>query len=315
MSRLAIQLAMAAVAVRAAMFGRPLPPRPLHTNASSEACKRTRVAVCLTGHPRTFVREHVVASILHALLAGLRRSHAHVDVFAVLGTGDASQKRMPGWNFSRSVADDVAVAQALARLAPRVIERIGDPLINPRCTVPPKFGDAARMIAQPTSWARCLDHVENAESVDGSEYDWIVRARPDAYWCGQHVSLCGTDQIGERTLLLHSQYPNVGGMGDMHFALPRAAAPVVFRDMLQTYSSCDGALPFADMEHFLQVHVAAASDKLGLEVGRMRFPFVLARASEDQPSALRMFVGLDPAMRTSCMRAYPHIEKRDNATR
>ena len=50
-----------------------------------------RIAVCLSGHPRTLERAHVHASIASALLSGLR-AHARVDLFAVLGVRDAPTK-------------------------------------------------------------------------------------------------------------------------------------------------------------------------------------------------------------------------------
>jgi hypothetical protein len=248
---------VAALLVLARMLGTPMRARTLAP--SNASCNGVRVAVCMCGHPRTFVRPHVYESIARELVGGLQghvswdassnwpTSGQSVDVFAVMGYGDAEPKRIRGWNFAGVNSSEDDVARALAALQPRVVERLSKPLLptNPRCRAHRDFGGAERVIAQPAAWARCLEHIVAAEEADGVQcvtrsslgspvpphccikqsccavshlrivagcryrYDWVVRTRPDAFWHGRHPPLCRMPEYGGPMVLMHSQYYKV----------------------------------------------------------------------------------------------------------
>ncbi len=264
-----------------------------------------RVAVCLTGHPRTFARRHVYESIGEHMLGGLRAHAARVDLFAVIGIGDAPPKSQRGWRFA-SVADvDADTERALAFLRPRSVTRYGASWlrVHERCETINFFKhQTERVLAQPAAWSRCYDEVLKAERADGVAYDWVVRARPDAWWYRPHPPLCAPDAAGACSIVLHKLPCNSRGYPDQHFALPRAAARIL-GDMAQQYAQCNGTLvPYMSLEDWLIGNAEAAAVDLRLPPPqRADFPFVLVRNSPTDPSANYFCCG-DAREHAECMR-------------
>ena len=253
-----------------------------------------RIAVCMAGHPRTFARRHVYSSIGKHLLGALRAHHnATVDLFALLKSGDATPKQQSGWDFAEvpEVVDETWAA--VAALRPRLVLRLrrNHLLRHKRC------GDmdttkSDRSISQPAMFATCLDVIERAEALDGERYDWIVRTRPDAWWYSDHPPLCATINDPRCSLMLHRLPCSGGTYGyiDQHFALPRAAAPVL-RALADQYLSCGAngtstTWNFNSNEHWLSANFDQAVQALDLPPPqRPSFPFVLVRKSAREPSA------------------------------
>ena len=265
-------------------------------------------AVCLLGAPRTFALPHVVASIRHMFL---ERLECQADVFAVLATEDAAPKQQLneatelGWSFSKVTPDVAELDSALDLLRPKVREHYTSlqPELNSECT--PRngtfwaaYGD--RLVAQLESWARCLGHVEAAETERAASYDWIIKTRPDAYWRAPHPPL-GRGSLTSSTLAMHV-YP----FQDHHIVLPRRLAATILRGMLQEYRACRGRWPIAGLNQWLEktaertcvqhtdrqavVNGSAAQRcrVLGPPCVQPLFPLVLVRASADEPSARTM---------------------------
>ena len=167
--------------------------------------RANRTAVCLTGTPRTFTRPHVFRSISENLLLALNRTGA-VDLFVVLSLQDAPPKNQSGFSFTRVDAPAADVAAALAQLAPRARStsraRGGDArarrALAQRCRFRGFLGASlenfARSLAQPAKWSACYAMLARAEAEDGARYEWVVRARPDAYWFGAHPPLRALDR-------------------------------------------------------------------------------------------------------------------------
>lgn len=98
-----------------------------------------------------------------------------------------------------------------------------------------------RTVAQPFAWAVGLDLIERAERADGARHDWVIRARPGAWWFLPHPSACA---LRPSTIYLHDWL-------DMAFALPRDAAPLVLRGLRDEYSACAGVFKHNSLEEWV----------------------------------------------------------------
>ena len=272
-------------------------PAPLVESTLPSIGKAQRVAVCLAGHPRTFARRHVYTSIGEHLVGGLRAHGAKVDLFALLKTGDAPVKEQGKWNFSQVEDNSDATWTALAVLKPRAVLRLHRNHLPPhqRC-LDGKRGNMGmgslgldRSTVQPALYATCFDIVTKAEALDGAQYDWIVRSRPDAWWYAPHPPLCETAPGAKCSVMAHKT-DGAGGAGfiDQHFALPRIIAHVL-RDLADQYMACNGkntTWDFINIEHWLSANFDAATQAVDLpQPLRVSFPFVLVRKSASEPSA------------------------------
>ena len=265
---------------------------------------KPRVAVCLTGHARTFLRPHVRASILRNLL-WQRAAQAQIDVFAIISAGD-SYKRMGGWNTSLVMAaDDAELAASVSSLSPRVFQIVRRPWLqpNPSCNVSSAYfrRNHERVLAQPSAWAQCYDNIERAERADGAMYDWVMRTRPDAFWYSPHPRLCRPREH------LHPIVLNAAPFLDNHFVLPRSAAYQVMRHMAMGYTRCNTTWELNSLEHRLFVYAHETAVRLNVPLERWAFPMTVVRSSAAEPHAAIM--GCQAAHTpVICMRlAYPHI--------
>ena len=256
--------------------------------------QESRVAICLAGGVRTFARPHVHRSIATNLISGL---DAHVDVFAILRLADVSPKgSLEEREHSRVDASRADLKKALAALGTAlrsvVLDNSSSSVYgvkhNPKCELRGFMGKSyehgMRSVAQPASWARCLDHIEEAERGNGGvQYDWVIRSRPDAYWFAPHPPACAlpTDAI-----MAHV-------WNDLHFVLPRQAATLVLRGMLSQYTSCDGRFIHETPERWLHAAMssattsdcAAAAARGRTKRGQLVFPFSLVRRNAHEPDA------------------------------
>jgi len=309
-----------------------IPPPPTIVR---EAGQRTRVAVCLTGHPRSFVRRHVHTSIQRQLLGGLRGHGAQVDVFAVLGLVDAPSKPNSAWRFSRMDSGEKETWRAIGHLRPRSVLRVpldwGPAQVNQRCgnaqmanglgkAVSPQSWYARRLVPQIAAWATCHEEVQRAEHHDGVPYDFVVRSRPDVWWHAPHPPLCDASSPHNctRGAWLHqlrcSEQP---GFPDQHFVLPRPLVHVL-RDLLDQYRGCNGPFPYNSLEDWLMTNVQYAAEELSLpKMRRISFPFVVVRNSSTEASASLFCCprqAHDSRAHKRCMRgAYPSDEGRGEA--
>jgi hypothetical protein len=268
-------------------------PAPLVGSTLPSIGKAQRIAVCLAGHPRTFARRHVYTSIGEHLVGGLRAHGAKVDLFALLKTGDAPVKKQGGWNFSQVEDNSDATWAALAVLKPRAVLRLHRNHLPPhqRCLDGKRGGMGMgslgldRSTVQPALYATCFDIVTKAEALDGAQYDWIVRSRPDAWWYAPHPPLCETAPGAKCSAMAHGTH---GSYLDQHFALPRIIAHVL-RDLADQYMACNGkntTWEFVSIEHWLLANLNAATQAVDLPPPlRVSFPFVLVRKSASEPSA------------------------------
>ncbi|CAF1544047.1 unnamed protein product [Adineta ricciae] len=125
--------------------------------------RKYRIAHCITGAPRTLYREEVYVAYQRQALNKLPG-----DLFIVLQM--TSKTEMVHGTLIKS-SPPRSYANALKYLSPRKIEWIS--VNNHLGAVKDTSGYA--------KWKRCLDHIEEAEKIDGLKYDFIVRSRPDLY--------------------------------------------------------------------------------------------------------------------------------------
>jgi hypothetical protein len=266
-----------------------------------------RVAVCLAGLPRTFARAHVHGSLSRQILWQRADAGSQVDLFAVLsaGSGD-SIKKQDGWNTSTVAFDTAAVAKALASLEPRVVHNVHRHFLQPRpsCNVsaqPYMVENHARVLAKPSTWALCYDHIARAEREDDMPYDWIVVARPDAFWYGAHPRLCKPVQTDGLPPIVLNAPPYV----DNHFVLPRATAFQIMRHMAIEYNACTYSWPFAYLEPWLFAGALETAMVLNTTVERWEYPFTLVRNSSSEPFAGSMGCNFAPVPAACLALAYP----------
>ena len=252
------------------------------------------------------MRPHVYNSIRSNLVGGL---NAHVDLVAIMSLRNPPPK-LHSWASppSDAAVSKAALARALSTIKPRavVLDESRDDgegggaygtVFNPRCTTPHGFmgSDAhgsrqqvMRTVAQPASWSVCLDILEGFERADGAQYAFIVRSRPDAWWFRPHPA---ASCLSPRVVYVHDWL-------DMHFVLPRDAAPTIMRGMAEQYSACNGTFPHAALEAWLRHAVGqlvlASHDRTGLtspssteplRVAQLIFPFALVRNDSKQSDA------------------------------
>ena len=293
-------------------------PRP----PSAPSARTSRVAVCLTGHPRTFSRTHVHGSIRELLVNGLRRHSRTVDVFAVFGRGDAPLKspRDP-WRVSTVESDRDSINRALESIGTREVIWVNEPWLKPNraCRI---VTAAARMllergIAQPAAWETCYGLIEKAEAADGVQYDFVVRARPDTWWYAPHPPPC--HMRGARA----TQQPHGGtpvcpiqmhkhpcdrrnGYTDHYFAMPRAAAEAVMRGIARMYLECNSTLPYTRLEDWVGATMLKETQAHGLPaVQHPVLPFVLVRNDSTEPSARTLCRCTHPDLDLCLRGAYP----------
>lgn len=210
-----------------------------------------RVALLLSGTPRTFVRPHVHGSLRSNLVDALSERVSTFVVMSLLEPppkGRRSTQAAPRAPSRRALLQ--SLTRALAALAPRaVVLEEGAPsaasayglALNRRCATRGFLSGAdetsvreqhlLRTVAQPAAWALGLGLIEAAERSDGARFEWVVRARPDTWWFRPHPAACA---LQPATIYLHD-------WTDMAFVLPRAAAALVLRGMRDEYASCNGS--------------------------------------------------------------------------
>lgn len=238
-----------------------------------------RVAVCLTGAARTFVRPHITRAFSSNLIDALQART--VDVFAVMRATDVDAKRQASYDHERLDASPQALAMALAAVKPRAVSldrgnpnetAYGVPY-NADCTVSGFMGESRnhlmRSIAQPASWQQCVSLITRAEQLDGAAYDWVIRTRADLFWFFRHPPVCA---LAPRVAYMHHWV-------DHHFILPRRRwwsswrrspdhdhddlATAVMGRMIDAYTRCGrgapAAFPHHTLESWLQATLTAAA--------------------------------------------------------
>ena len=176
-------------------------------------------------------------------------------MFVATRLADMPAKNQSGYNHSRHDATREQAVRALSVLRPRGIWLdAGDPhhevygvRFNKRCQFRGFLGTDhdihMRSVAQPASWAACMDMIELAEKEDGQRYDWVAKARMDLYWFAAHPHVCS---LNPGVIYTNARAVSV----DHYFILPRHVATHVMR-VVEAYKSCDGVFPFGDVESWL----------------------------------------------------------------
>ena len=330
-----------------------VPTRPPCETTTCDACRDQRVALCLTGSPRSFVRPHVYSAFKSHLIGGLDASTT--DVFVVTRLEDADRKVQEVHNHSRQDATREQLVRALAPLRPRAVsldsgnpsQRVYGVRYNERCShnssgfIGFSRDHIMRSVAQPASWTACMGMVEAAERMDRRRYDWVIKSRSDLFWYAAHPHVCSLTRGYIHTNMYDTWL-------DHHFVLPRRVALSIMR-LADAYESCDGTFAYTTVEDWLRARMLNET-RLNADdmpqcvelvnqttrskhrpynvssvagVTTVGFPFVLLRNSSFEPDANRMarkscmpYATLDgKSMEALCEEARKHGIDRDGAQR
>eukprot|EP00747_Dinoflagellata_sp_TGD_P209042 gnl/TRDRNA2_/TRDRNA2_82477_c1_seq1.p3 gnl/TRDRNA2_/TRDRNA2_82477_c1~~gnl/TRDRNA2_/TRDRNA2_82477_c1_seq1.p3 ORF type:complete len:224 (+),score=14.65 gnl/TRDRNA2_/TRDRNA2_82477_c1_seq1:206-877(+) len=152
--------------------------------------------------------------------------------------------------------------------------------------------------------------VEDAEAEDRSQYDWVLRSRPDMYWYDFHPPVCHFIPANAYANFATDEHIEVDlGFVDQHFLLPRGIATNIFRGMAEEYRNCKGGeVAYDNLETWLLQSLFTAT-YYGTNLRRHIFPAVIVRRTRGEPSARQMCRGV-PLDTGECIRqAYPECNK------
>lgn len=283
------------------------------------AAGASRLAVCIAGISRTFTRPHVhqsIAAMLEQASAGL-----HSDTFAALVLEDDAPK--PGqrmWAASPVSSGEQDVRATLSALRVRATDLrtasgADGVALNLRCPLDGFIGateaNARRAMAQWRTVGRCVPLIERAEDEDGTQYDYILRTRPDLFWAAAHPplrSLLLSSTAGQSAAFwddrpltpfaegFHGEKPPP--QADWHFLAPRPAGLATLR-LYDRYIACNGSAPpfrapvgAVVHEHNSEVMLEASLRAHGPLLS-VSLPMLLVRKSSAEPAARSLLMCSD----------------------
>lgn len=198
-----------------------------------------RVAVCFSGHVRSFMHAHVRHRTRERLIEQL--DCETVDVFFYLALEEPRELTMRrAWdNFTRPsmVTRDAVRAVTLEFNPTAVVLHYDGACHTHGCG---ENGAPTHAFFQLYKTAACFGLVESAEAVQSAyrspmnhaRYDWIIRARPDLAWIAPLASINLFQN--DRVYLPGHFWP----IGDMFALVPRHLARIFFR-AVDSFYNCD----------------------------------------------------------------------------
>ena len=237
-----------------------------------------RVAVCVVGTARTFVRPHVHGSLRRRVIDVLARGAAVVDVFAVMSLRDAAPKGQAGWDAASVDVTRAQLAAALAAVAPRATG-----LFEPE----PSADLAERAALQARHWRWCGALVARAERADGAAYTHVVKTRPDLLWFADHPELARFAQA-DASYFQPTFSRTKPWLSDWHFLAtgPSAARALLLRAEKDANGAAFGASGCAECSLAeLAAALAAELAPRGAVQRNWTFPALPVRMSRAGPSS------------------------------
>jgi len=192
------------------------------------------IAFCFSGAVRSFTQPRIHESIkAHLITGGLASQGCAWDTFFYL---DAEDGGGAGTLFAPAPASERDAADALALFGPRarvVWHQEGAGLVPNNCT-----DGVPDPISHPQLWklAACYRMVERQEQVQGWQYTWVVRARPDTGWFedAPPVQAFTPDRV-------YVGQPSVWPLNDQFALVPRHLAGTYFTAINSFYVCGHGA--------------------------------------------------------------------------
>lgn len=156
------------------------------------------LAVCITGHLRSFPSQSVHTSIKQHLISPLVAAGYSVDVFFHISRDDVPK---PG----TTKATSRSVAAAMKLFSPVVVSFLSNNVTcgKPECALSSRHAN----VSCPFSLIRaeqCVRLVTRYEKRMGRKYEWIYKTRPDVAF-GSHMSI--PDVLREDTLYVNQHIP------------------------------------------------------------------------------------------------------------
>ena len=186
------------------------PPDARAANALCPNRRPPRVAVCVVGGARTFVKEQAWRSLRRNLVeglggVGLAAGSTAPDVHFHLKTiDDEPKKKQQEWHFDRLDVSRAGVCAAACAFAPTSLELLAAAHAGPAHAAARKRGcfgagfwkDEAnldRAVSQWSSFAACGASIRRAEAAAGRQYEAVALTRPDLVWYGSVQPFCLQD--------------------------------------------------------------------------------------------------------------------------
>jgi hypothetical protein len=275
----------------------------------------SRVAVCITGHVRSFEKAHVHEAFATNVIEALRSTTVNVDVFMLLRVGTTPIKEQKNYHDAFPPSNMTNVRAAIDLIKPRFLQVVQDTSergksnyggMNDNCTIQNAFmrRNLDRILQQMASWRECSDTMKSIEEENkGIKYDYLMRVRPDLLWYKPHLSFekATTSKGRQGPPLIGSKNMNK----DMYFFVPRPAINAVFVDIMQPYKQCKGNFPWTNTETWTAGHMSKVARDLGVEYREVVTPFIVVRASSKSESVRRKCAEY-PGGVNKCLRlAYP----------
>lgn len=190
----------------------------MHGRVERVACadpNALRVAACIVGFARTFVRPSI-----HGSIAGMLRAMAPcVDTFGVVAQGEGDTAK----GQAVRVPDD-AMAPGVAMIKPVHWEDPGYSAESRHCGLP--------CMGQYAKFARCGEQIKQREVADGFRYHWILKLRPDVGYVGMNATSPAalrweTSILGQQDLRNGTFYRDSTLWKDLALIVPRHALDTV----------------------------------------------------------------------------------------
>ena len=186
------------------------PPDARAANALCPNRRPPRVAICVVGGARTFVKEQAWRSLRRNLVeglggVGLAAGSTAPDVHFHLKTiDDEPKKKQQEWHFDRLDVSRAGVCAAACAFAPTSLELLAAAHAGPAHAAARKRGcfgagfwkDEAnldRAVSQWSSFAACGASIRRAEAAAGRQYEAVALTRPDLVWYGSVQPFCLQD--------------------------------------------------------------------------------------------------------------------------
>ena len=241
----------------------------LLTDAIGTSC---RVAICFSGHVRSFMHAHVRERTRERLVKQLNCET--VDVFFYLALeeprGLAIRRAWDNFNRPSTVTPDAVRAAALEFNPTAVVLHHDDTRHTPQdCRDGRALPDA---FFQLYKTAACFGLIESAEAVQSAyhsptnnmRYDWVVRARPDLAWAAPITSINAFQN--DRVYLPGHFWP----IGDMFALVPRHLARIYFR-AVDSFYNCNTLCSKAQQPYLTNaIARSLLYFNLAFELNRMR---------------------------------------------
>ena len=222
------------------------------------------VAVCLTGHLRTFnrVKENMKTYVLDPLAADVR-------VFIVVAHGNSYRSKY-------FVPEEEYVKPQLSIVRAASVDYYNEAPISEGCYV--NITRQGRLARWYHTWKKldiCHRRIEQYEHKHRHKFDFVIRLRPDVFFFAgfPEARFFPTDSMIVPYGMVTCQKPC---LNDHMVVAPRALSPVYY-NLVRNYDECTPIMKHLEADGNRLLHFALAN--ANVTVKRFEFSYTLARAN------------------------------------